>query len=76
MNFNEYLTRVRMEKAKELLATSRYRIYEVCGMVGYTDKKYFSDLFKRYTGMLPKEWEKAERSKKNNGTASKHTEQD
>ena len=76
MNFNEYLTRVRMEKAKELLGSSRYRIYEVCSMVGYTDKKYFSDLFKRYTGMLPKEWEKMERSRKSNGTAFEDTEHD
>lgn len=56
VNFNDYITRVRMERAKELLATSGYKVYEVCEMVGYRDKKYFSDLFKKYTGVLPKEW--------------------
>jgi Response regulator containing CheY-like receiver domain and AraC-type DNA-binding domain len=55
VNFNEYLTIVRIEKAKEFLDND-YKVYEVCGMVGYVDKKYFSDLFKKYTGVLPKEW--------------------
>ena len=56
VNFNEYLTNVRMEHAKALLASRQYRVYEVCEMVGYHDKKYFSDLFKRHTGVFPKEW--------------------
>lgn len=56
VNFNEYLTTVRMEHAKRLLASRQYRVYEVCEMVGYHDKKYFSDLFKKYTGVFPKEW--------------------
>lgn len=58
VNFNEYITLVRMEKAKELLQVPGSRVYEVCRMVGYSDKKYFADLFKKYTGMLPKEWAK------------------
>lgn len=56
INFNEYLTNVRMEHAKELLSSRRYRVYEVCELVGYHDKKYFSDLFKKHTGVFPKEW--------------------
>lgn len=60
INFNDYVTRVRMERAKELLRSSDYKVYEVCEMVGYRDKKYFSDLFKKYTGMLPKEWSRRE----------------
>lgn len=56
VNFNEYLTTVRMEHAKELLAGRQYRVYEVCELVGYHDKKYFSDLFKKHTGVFPKEW--------------------
>ena len=60
INFNDYVTRVRMERAKELLRSSEYKVYEVCELVGYRDKKYFSDLFKKYTGMLPKEWSRRE----------------
>lgn len=56
INFNEYLTNVRMEHAKELLSSRSYRVYEVCELVGYHDKKYFSDLFKKHTGVFPKEW--------------------
>ncbi len=58
VNFNEYITLVRMEKAKELLELPGSRVYEVCRLVGYSDKKYFADLFKKYTGMLPREWAK------------------
>ncbi|MDD3251458.1 MAG: response regulator [Lachnospiraceae bacterium] len=61
VNFNEYLGRLRIEKAKELLGSTNYRVYEVCSMVGYSDKKYFTDLFRRYTGMLPKEWARKEK---------------
>lgn len=60
INFNDYVTRVRMERAKELLRNSDYKVYEVCELVGYRDKKYFSDLFKKYTGVLPKEWSRRE----------------
>lgn len=60
VNFNDYVTKVRMERAKELLPSPGYKVYEVCEMVGYRDKKYFSDLFKKYTGMLPKEWSRRE----------------
>lgn len=60
VNFNEYLTKVRIEKAKEFLRDTEYRVYEVCEMVGYSDKKYFADLFKKHTGKLPSEWAKKE----------------
>lgn len=63
VNFNDYITGVRMEKAKELLAATDYKVYEVCELVGYRDKKYFSDLFKKYTGLLPKEWSRKEKQK-------------
>ncbi|MDD3428480.1 MAG: response regulator [Oscillospiraceae bacterium] len=61
VNFSDYLASVRIEKAKELLETTDYKVYEVCTLVGYKDKKYFSDLFKRYTGFLPKEWKRKDR---------------
>lgn len=58
VNFNEFLINVRIENAKILLEDSDYKVYEVCAMVGYNDKKYFSDLFKKHTGYLPKDWAK------------------
>ena len=37
-NFIEYLTQIRMEKAKELLSSSEYTMKEICIMVGYASK--------------------------------------
>ncbi|HBE77305.1 MAG TPA: DNA-binding response regulator [Firmicutes bacterium] len=56
--FNDSLVDCRIEMAKELLQNPQYRIYEVCQKVGYTDTKYFSQLFKKITGMSPKEYVK------------------
>jgi two-component system response regulator YesN len=50
---NNYLTTVRIEKAKELLRIERSKLYEVCLDVGYSDPKYFSKLFKKVTGLSP-----------------------
>jgi two-component system response regulator YesN len=55
-NFIDYLHKVRIEKACELLKNLRYKTYEVASMVGYNDVKYFSQLFKKYTSMTPSEY--------------------
>ncbi len=52
----DYLTRVRIEKAKTLLKDRKYKIYEIVEMVGYTSKQYFANLFRNYTGMTPSEY--------------------
>jgi two-component system, response regulator YesN len=49
----EYLTKVRIEKAKELLKDPRNKFYEVCYAVGYTDPSHFSKVFKKMTGFTP-----------------------
>lgn len=49
----EYLTKVRIEKAKELLRDPRNKFYEVCHAVGYVDPSHFSKLFKKMTGLTP-----------------------
>ncbi|MDR0720305.1 MAG: response regulator [Treponema sp.] len=54
--FNEYLNRLRIGKAKELLETGRYLIYEVAEYSGYRDVKYFQKVFKEITGLSPGEW--------------------
>jgi two-component system response regulator YesN len=54
--FLSYLTKVRIEHAKQLLATKRYTVYEVCAMAGYRDSKYFSQLFRKLVGMTPSEY--------------------
>lgn len=49
----DYLIRVRIDKAKQLLRDPRMKFYEICEAVGYADPSYFSKLFKRLTGQTP-----------------------
>jgi two-component system response regulator YesN len=53
LNFIDYLIRLRIGKAKELLCNHRFKIYEVAERAGFNDVKYFSKLFKRMTGLSP-----------------------
>jgi len=59
MGFSEYLTRLRVESAKELLATTNWKVYAVAEAVGYEDAFYFSRQFKRLTGVSPMDWRRA-----------------
>lgn len=52
----DYMIRLRMEKAKELLITGKYKVYEVSQKVGYRSDKYFFRVFKQYTGQSPTEY--------------------
>ena len=57
VSFMDYLTRVRVEKAKQLLQDPRYKVYEVGEMVGYQTPAYFNTVFKRETGLTPKQFQ-------------------
>lgn len=52
----DYLIELRMEAAKELLLTGKYKVYEVSQKVGYRSDKYFFRVFKQYTGQSPSEF--------------------
>jgi len=52
----EFVTRMRVDRAKRLLDESPIKVSEVASRVGYADMKYFSQLFKRYTGFTPSEY--------------------
>lgn len=56
VNFSEYLNDVRIREAKQLLLSSTYRISEISEMVGYKEARYFSELFKKRTGISPNEY--------------------
>lgn len=53
-NFTEYITEIRMIKAKKLLLCSDFNINEIGYMVGIQNPSYFSNQFKRYYGISPK----------------------
>ena len=55
--FNNYLTALRMEKAKVLLKSGdRIYVKDVAEQVGYKDQFYFSRIFHSYTGVRPSEY--------------------
>ncbi|BBI33431.1 response regulator transcription factor [Cohnella abietis] len=56
LNYLEFVTRQRMERAEEILNESNAKISEVANRVGYEDIKYFSRLFKKHTGRTPSEY--------------------
>ena len=49
----EYITRIRLEKAKHLIETSSLTIAEISEKTGFASQSYFSTAFKNYTGMTP-----------------------
>lgn len=52
----DYLIELRMENAKKLLLTGKYKVYEISQKVGYKSDKYFFRVFKSYTGQSPLEF--------------------
>jgi len=49
----DYITRLRMEKARRLLLEEKMSIYEVSGLAGFKHQANFSKAFKKYFGLLP-----------------------
>lgn len=54
MTFNQYLTKVRIDKAIEMMQSGNYKVYEIAEATGYKDAAYFSHIFKKVTGYSPK----------------------
>ncbi|MBM7570166.1 response regulator transcription factor [Aquibacillus albus] len=52
----DYVTKIRIEKARELLVNPHLKIYEVAYNVGYQNEKYFSKVFKKRVGKSPNEY--------------------
>lgn len=57
----EYLTHLRIDRAKELLALSDYRLKAIAHSVGYADEFYFSRIFKKIEGISPRDYAKRNR---------------
>jgi AraC-type DNA-binding domain-containing proteins len=59
MSIYAYLTRVRIEKAKELLRNSDFPIKSIAARVGFKDISNFNKNFKKLTGVSPLVWRRA-----------------
>lgn len=56
-NFSDYLSKLRVEKAKELLCRTSKLVCEIAQEVGFSDYRYFGQIFKRHTGQTPREFQ-------------------
>lgn len=63
MSFVKYITSVRMRHAKQFLREG-YKVVEVAQMSGFSNYRYFSEIFKKYEGITPNEYKGTVRSKK------------
>lgn len=57
-NFTDYISRMRMEKVRELLDDPRLKIYEIADRMGYSNMTYFHGKFKEYFGVSPGDYRK------------------
>jgi len=56
-NFTDYVTGLRITRAKELLCCTNKLISEIAYEVGFRDYRYFSQIFKKQTGMTPRQFQ-------------------
>ncbi len=53
---NGYMTRIRMDRAKSLLATTGFTVLEIADRLGYSSLSHFTKLFKIHAGVTPSEY--------------------
>lgn len=57
--FTAYLTGLRMQKARELLGTTSFKVYEIAEMSGYRSVEHFNRMFKKENGISPAQYRKS-----------------
>lgn len=58
--FTSYLTELRIQKARELLKTTNFKVYEIAEMVGYYNVEHFNRMFKKLNGISPAQYRKTD----------------
>jgi AraC-like DNA-binding protein len=53
MTFSEYVTRRRLQRAKEMLLRTKMTVAEIAERVGYQSAKHFAKMFRQYEGSSP-----------------------
>jgi len=56
IKFSDFVMKLKVERAKELILKSDLRMYEIAEMVGYKNQRYFSVFFRKMTGLTPSEF--------------------
>ena len=57
ISINNYITRLRIRRAMDMLRDVQVKVYEVAEHVGYVDIAYFSNTFKKLAGISPSEYQ-------------------
>ncbi len=65
-NFTDYLMELRLERAKELLLHTDMKIEKIANKVGFVNHNYFGQVFKRVTGMTPRQYRQQQHPLPNN----------
>lgn len=56
---SEFITKYRVAKAKELLEDPALKLYQIAEQLGYSHTSYFTSVFKKHTGLTPREYREA-----------------
>ena len=55
--FSEYISQMKIARAKELMAEGNLKIYEIADRLGFESAFYFSKVFKKITGCTPRDYQ-------------------
>ena len=58
LSFGDYMRKMRIEKARQLIETSNHSLTEIAYLTGFSDQAHFSRIFKQYTGQRPSDFKK------------------
>jgi len=61
LSFGEYIRKLRIEKAMELLKKSEYKLSAISYLTGFSDQSHFNRVFKSFTGMTPLEYKRSQK---------------
>lgn len=59
LSFGEYIRKLRIEKAMQLLEDPKYSLAEIAYLTGFSDQSHFNRIFKKHTGKNPSEYRKS-----------------
>lgn len=68
LSFGEYIRKLRIEKAIELLKQPQYSLTEIAYLTGFSDQSHFNRIFKKHTGVQPSAYRKSLQKGKNDTT--------